>query len=98
MCIRDSKMGAWSSDSKTHVAHMNAADFYGSEKSVTVSEAVNVRIEFAGSDGKTTVLKEKIPLQEGEVIDASVMSRRALRAFYEEQMEDAKKQGVLLSC
>src|SRR5450759_3151090 len=91
------KMGAWSADSKTHVAHMNAADFYGSEKSVTVSEAVNVRIEFAGSDGKTTVLKDKITLQAGEVIDACVMSRRALRAFYEEQIIDAKKQGVLLS-
>ncbi len=91
------KMGAWSADSKTHVAHMNAADFYGSEKSVTVSEAGNVRIEFVGSDGKTTVLKEKTPLQAGEVIDACVMSRRALRAFYEEQIEDAKKQGVLLS-
>lgn len=89
------KMGAWSADSKTHVAHMNAADFYGSEKSVTVLEAGNVRIEFVASDGKTTVLKEKTPLQTGEVIDACVMSRRALRAFYEEQMEDAKKQGVL---
>jgi isocitrate dehydrogenase len=91
------KMGAWSSDSKTHVAHMNDADFYGREKSVTVSEAGIVRIEFVGSDGKTTVLKEKTPLMAGEVIDASVMSRRALRAFYEEQIEDAKKQGVLLS-
>jgi isocitrate dehydrogenase len=90
-------MGAWNADSKTHVAHMNDADFYGSEKSVTVSEAGNVRIEFVGSDGKTTILKEKNPLQAGEVIDASVMSRRALRAFYEEQIEDAKKRGVLLS-
>jgi isocitrate dehydrogenase len=91
------KMGAWSADSKTHVAHMNAADFYGSEKSVTIAAACAVRIEFVASDGKTTVLKEKTPLQAGEVIDACVMSRRALRAFYEEQMEDAKKQGVLLS-
>jgi len=91
------KMGAWSADSKTHVAHMNAADFYGSEKSVTVTEAGNVRIEFVGSDGKTTVLKETTPLLAGEIIDACVMSRRALRAFYEEQIEDAKKQGVLLS-
>ncbi|MFA6971522.1 MAG: NADP-dependent isocitrate dehydrogenase [Gallionella sp.] len=91
------KMGAWSKDSKTHVAHMNASDFYGSEKSVTVAEAGTVRIDFAGDDGKTTVLKEKVTLQAGEVIDACVMSRRALRAFYEEQIEDAKKQGVLLS-
>lgn len=91
------KMGAWSADSKTHVAHMNASDFYGSEKSVTVSEAGAVRIEFVGDDGKTTVLKEKTTLKAGEIIDACVMSKRALRAFYEEQMADAKKQGVLLS-
>ena len=91
------RMGAWSADSKTHVAHMNAGDFYGSEKSVTVSEACTVRIEFAADDGKTTVLKEKVALLEGEIIDAAVISRRALRAFYEEQMIAAKKQGVLLS-
>ncbi len=91
------KMGAWSPDSRTHVAHMNARDFYGSEKSVTVSKAGTVRIEFTGDDGKATVLKEKVALLEGEIIDAAVMSRRALRAFYEEQIIDAKKQGVLLS-
>ncbi|MFA6062719.1 MAG: NADP-dependent isocitrate dehydrogenase [Gallionella sp.] len=91
------KMGAWSSDSKTHVAHMNGNDFYGSEKSTTVENATAVRIEFTGDDGKTTVLKEKVTLQAGEVIDAAVMSRLALRAFYEEQIADAKKQGVLLS-
>ena len=91
------KMGAWSIDSKTHVAHMNADDFYGSEKSVTVEKTGSVRIEFACDDGKTTLLKEKVALQSGEIIDAAVMSRRALRAFYEEQMIDAKKQGVLLS-
>ncbi|MCX7193935.1 MAG: NADP-dependent isocitrate dehydrogenase [Proteobacteria bacterium] len=91
------KMGAWSRDSKTHVAHMDADDFYGSEKSVTVSDACAVRIEFAGSDGKTTVLKEKVTLLADEIIDAAVMSRRALRDFYEEQIEDARKQGVLLS-
>ncbi len=91
------KMGEWSNGSKTHVAHMNADDFYGSEKSVTVEKAGSVRIEFACDDGKTTVLKEKVALQAGEVIDAAVMSRRALRAFYEEQIADAKKQGVLLS-
>jgi isocitrate dehydrogenase len=90
-------MGVWSTYSKTHVAHMNAGDFYGSEKSVTVSDACTVRIEFAGDDGKTTVLKEKVALLEGEIIDAAVISRRALRAFYEEQMIAAKKQGVLLS-
>ena len=92
------RMGVWSPDSKTHVAHMSAGDFYGSEKSVTVSEAGPVRIEFVGDDGKTTVLKEKTTLKAGEVIDAAVMSRRALRAFYEEQIAEAKKEpGVLLS-
>ena len=91
------KMGAWSADSKTHVAHMNAGDFYGSEKSVTVNEAGVMRIEFVGDDGKVSVLKDKTTLKAGEIIDACVMSRRALRAFYVEQMADAKKQGVLLS-
>jgi len=91
------KMGAWSADSKTHVAHMNSEDFYGSEISMTVSEAGPVRIEFVGEDGKTTVLKEKTTLKAGEIIDACVMSRRALRAFYQEQIADAKKQGILLS-
>ncbi|MDP2690347.1 MAG: NADP-dependent isocitrate dehydrogenase, partial [Deltaproteobacteria bacterium] len=91
------KMGAWSADSKSHVAHMSAGDFYGSEKSVTVAEAGSFRIEFVGQDGKTTVLKEKTAVKAGEVIDASVMSRKALRKFYEEQIEDAKKKGVLFS-
>src|SRR3990172_828206 len=92
------KMGVWNPDSKTHVAHMNGGDFYGSEKSVTVSEAGPVRIEFVGADGKTTVLKEKTTLKAGEVIDAAVMSRNALRAFFAEQIAEAKKQpGVLLS-
>ncbi|BBI98847.1 isocitrate dehydrogenase, NADP-dependent [Ferrigenium kumadai] len=91
------KMGAWSADSKTHVAYMNAGDFYGSEKSVTVAEAGSFRIEFIGQDGNVTVLKDKTPLKAGEIIDACVMSRRGLREFYETQMQDAKKQGVLLS-
>ncbi len=91
------KMGAWSADSKTHVAHMNGGDFYGSEKSVTVDQATNVRIEFAGKDGAVTVLKEKTALKAGEVIDSSVMSRNALRKFFAEQIEDARKQGVLFS-
>jgi len=91
------KMGAWSKDSKTHVASMSGGDFYGSEKSVTVSEAGPVKIEFVGKDGKTTVLKEKTTLKAGEVIDAYVMSRSALRKFFEEQIEDAKKQGALFS-
>ncbi len=91
------KMGAWSADSKTHVAHMSGGDFYGSEKSTTVSEAGAVKIEFVAQDGKTTVLKEKTTLKAGEVIDAAVMSRRELRKFYEEQIVDAKNKGVLFS-
>src|SRR3990167_5727085 len=66
------KMGKWSSDSRTHVAHMTGGDFYGSEKSVTIGEAGPVRIEFVGADGKTTVLKEGLALKAGEVIDAAV--------------------------
>ena len=91
------KMGAWSADSKTHVASMSGGDFCGSEKSVTVDKAGSFRIEFISNEGKTTVLKEKTSFKTGEVIDASVMSRRALRKFFEEQIEDAKKRGVLLS-
>ena len=91
------KMGAWIADSKTHVASMSGGDFCGSEKSVTVDKAGSFRIEFISNEGKATVLKEKTSFKTGEVIDASVMSRRALRKFFEEQIEDAKKRGVLLS-
>jgi len=91
------KMGAWSADSKTHVSHMNAGDFYHSEKSVTMKKAGNVKIEFVDQAGKVTVLKEKLPLQEGEVLDGAFMSARALRKFIEEQIEDAKAKGVLFS-
>jgi len=91
------KMGAWGKDSKTHVAHMSGGDFYGSEKSTTVAEAGSVKVEFVGKDGKTTVLKEKTTLKAGEVIDAAVMSRNALRKFFKEQIEDAKKTGALFS-
>src|SRR5690606_19906206 len=91
------KMGAWSTESKTHVAHMGEGDFYGSERSVTVPAAGAVKIQLVGADGTTRVLKEKTALLPGEIIDAAVMSRRALRAFFAEQIEDAKKTGVLLS-
>ena len=91
------KMGAWSAGSKTHVAHMESGDFYGSEKSVTAAEACTVRIEYVGKDGKTAVLKEKTTLKSGEVIDATVMSKGALQKFLEEQMDDAKKKGALFS-
>ncbi len=91
------KMGAWTPDSKTRVAHMNAGDFYGTETSLTVAKPTTVRIEFVGADGAVKVLKEKTPLLAGEVIDTSVMSAKALRAFYAEQIEAAKKDGLLLS-
>ncbi|MBI1911503.1 MAG: NADP-dependent isocitrate dehydrogenase [Deltaproteobacteria bacterium] len=91
------KMGAWSADSKTHVSHMSGGDFYGTEKSTTVAKPETARIEFVGADGKTTVLKDKLALKAGEIIDAAVMSRKALRKFFEEQIEDARKQGVLFS-
>jgi len=90
-------MGAWRSDSKTHVAHMTDGDYYSSEKSVVMAEAGNVKIEFVADDGATTVLKEKTALLSGEVIDAAVMSRRAIRGFFEAQMDDAKNSDVLLS-
>src|SRR5476651_440430 len=91
------KMGAWSPDSKSHVAYMSAGDYYGSEISTTVAAATNARIELVGASGAVTVLKAKTPLLLGEIIDAAVMSRKALRAFFVEQIEDAKKQGVLFS-
>ena len=91
------KMGAWSSDSKSHVASMSAGDFYGSEKSVTLDSPTTVTIEFVDGEGKTTILKEKTPLLAGEIIDTSVMNVRSLRKFYEDQIADAKATGVLLS-
>jgi isocitrate dehydrogenase len=91
------RMGAWSAESKSHVAHMSKGDFYGSEKSALISQAGSVKIEFSGKDGKTTVLKEKTAVQAGEVIDGAVMSKTALQAFIAEQINDAKAQGVLFS-
>jgi isocitrate dehydrogenase len=91
------KMGAWSPDSKTHVVHMKGGDFRSNEKSITLPAATTAKIEFVGADGKTTVLKDKVALQAGEVLDATFMSVKTLRKFLEEQIEDAKKQGVLFS-
>jgi isocitrate dehydrogenase len=91
------KMGAWSADSKSHVAYMPSGDYYGSEISTVVPAATNVRIELAEAGGKTTVLKAKTAIQAGEIVDAAVMSRKALRAFFADQIEDAKKKGVLFS-
>uniref|UniRef100_UPI001180DD4E NADP-dependent isocitrate dehydrogenase n=1 Tax=Nitrospira cf. moscoviensis SBR1015 TaxID=96242 RepID=UPI001180DD4E len=91
------KMGAWSADSKTHVSHMTGGDFRSNEKSLTIPAATTAKIEFVGADGTVTVLKEKVALQAGEVLDATFMSVTALRQFIEEQIEDAKKQGILFS-
>ena len=90
-------MGAWENDSKTHVASMSEGDFYASEKSVVIDAADEVKIEFQGNDGQTQVLKETTPVLPGEVLDASVMSVKALRKFFESAMQDAKQEGVLLS-
>jgi len=90
-------MGAWSADSKSHVAHMSEGDFCGSEQSHVMTEAGSVTIELTDADGQVTVLKEALVLQAGEVIDASVMSSQALRAFLAREIEDAREQDVLLS-
>ncbi len=90
-------MGEWSSNSKTHVATMSSGDFRSNEKSVTISEADSVKIEFVDTDGNTTVLKEKTELLAGEIIDATVMSKKALISFLEEQIADAKDKDVLFS-
>ena len=89
-------MGAWSADSKSHVAHMDGGDFYGSEQSHVMATAGNVHIELQG-DGETTVLKDGLALLEGEVIDSGVMSARALREFMAREIADAKAQGILFS-
>ena len=91
------KMGAWSKDSKTRVAHMTGNDFYGSEVATTVAAPTNARIELVAADGATTVLKPKIPLKAAEIIDCSVMSAKALNAFYASAIEMAKKDGILFS-
>ncbi|QYJ88547.1 NADP-dependent isocitrate dehydrogenase [Shewanella halotolerans] len=90
-------MGAWSSDSKSHVAHMEAGDFYGSEQSVTVAEPTSIDILFEGKDGSSKTLKAGLKLLAGEVIDASTMSKKALVAFMEREIEAAKAEDVLLS-
>ncbi|MGK0240835.1 MAG: isocitrate dehydrogenase, partial [Candidatus Pelagisphaera sp.] len=90
-------MGAWSSDSQSHVSSMSGNDFYGSEKSTTISEATDARIEFVDSDGAVTELKGNTPLLAGEIIDAAVLSKNALRSFLAEQVDNAKEQGVLFS-
>ena len=90
-------MGAWSPNSNTHVATMSHGDFKANEKSITLSKATNIKIELVNNDGSSTTLKEKVTLLEGEIIDATVMSKKALVAFLKEQVADAKESGVLLS-
>jgi len=90
-------MGAWASDSETHVATMGENDFASNEKSVTMASSGDVKIEFVDENGNTTVLKEKTALLEGEIIDATVMRKKALISFLEEQIKDAKEKGILFS-
>tara|TARA_R110002073_G_scaffold71368_1_gene175299 strand:- start:5110 stop:7326 length:2217 start_codon:yes stop_codon:yes gene_type:complete len=90
-------MGKWSSSSKSHVATMTEGDFRHNEKSITLSEATTVNIEHIDANRKTTVLKEGLSLQKGEIIDASVMQKNALLRFLETQVQDAKDKGVLFS-
>ena len=90
-------MGAWSKDSKSHVAHMKDGDFYSAEQSVTMSKACDVKIEFVSENGTAKTLKEKTPLLEGEVIDSSRMSANALCKYFEEEISQAKDNDILLS-
>jgi isocitrate dehydrogenase len=90
-------MGVWSRNSKTHVAHMNDGDFYGSEPSAVIAEAGALRIELVGADGATTALKEGIKVDANDVVGASVMSRRALQTFFAKSIADAQAEGLLLS-
>ncbi|MEM9945623.1 MAG: NADP-dependent isocitrate dehydrogenase [Cyanobacteria bacterium P01_D01_bin.36] len=91
------KVGAWTAKSKSHVAHMDEGDFYGSEQSVVIEKAGSVRIELVRADGSTTVLKESTPVLEKEIIDAAVMSVKALRTFYKKEIAAAKEEDILLS-
>lgn len=91
------KMGAWTPDSKSHVAHMSEGDFYGTEKSALIADAGDVKIELVAAGGSTTVLKEKTPVKAGEIIDAAVMSAAKLTSFLQAQVDDARAKGVLFS-
>ncbi|WP_049724020.1 NADP-dependent isocitrate dehydrogenase [Gilvimarinus polysaccharolyticus] len=90
-------MGAWSKDSKSNVAHMTEGDFFGSEKSVTLAAATRAKIEFEKADGSKQILKGDLTLQAGEIVDAAVLSARALRSFLAQAIADAKEEGVLFS-
>ncbi|WP_141057784.1 NADP-dependent isocitrate dehydrogenase [Stenotrophomonas rhizophila] len=91
------RMGKWSTESKSHVSHMDGGDFYGSEKSATLATAGSLKIELQQADGTTVVLKEKTAVKAGEIVDAAVMSRNALASFVQAQIADAKAKGVLFS-
>jgi isocitrate dehydrogenase len=91
------RLGKWSSDSRSHVAHMHDGDFFGSERSVTVPAATSVRYELVGADGAVTVLKKGVGVTAGEILDSSVMHVGPLRAFYGREIAAAKEQGLLLS-
>lgn len=90
-------MGEWSQASRTHVSHMTVGDFYHGEKSMTLDRARDVKMELITSSGKTIVMKPKVSLKDGEIIDSMFMSRKALLDFYEKQIEDARKTGVMFS-
>jgi isocitrate dehydrogenase len=91
------RVGAWTSASRSHVAHMTSGDFYGTERSVVIEQAGNLKIELVATDGAITVLKAQTPVTAGEVVDAAVMSVQALRSFYESAIEAAKAEDILLS-
>ena len=90
-------LGPWSSDSKSHVAHMTDGDFYGNEKSIVFEEADTVKYEFVDGEGNISVLKDNLSLLKGEVLDGTFMSAKALRSFIAQQIEEAKREGVLFS-
>ncbi|MBX3641674.1 MAG: NADP-dependent isocitrate dehydrogenase [Rubrivivax sp.] len=90
-------MAEWSQASRSHVSHMHAGDFYHGEKSMTLDKARDVRMELVTKSGKTLVLKPKVSLKDGEIIDSMFMSKKALLAFYEKEIEDAHKTGVMFS-
>jgi isocitrate dehydrogenase len=90
-------MGKWNQWSQSHVSHMHSGDFYHGEKSMTLDKARNVRMELIAKGGKATVLKEKVALQAGEIIDSMFMSKKALCDFYEKELEDCRKSGILFS-
>jgi len=91
------RMGKWSADSQSHVAHMDAGDFYGSERSLTIERAGSLRIEHVAADGAVTVLRPEVKVQAGEIVDAATMGHKALSRFVDAQIADARARGVLFS-